>query len=132
MTVISWEPGSIFGAAAGEPEKSKLVRMTKGTALLTPASMKWEIGNALSVMFKKKRMTLHEAKKVWDICMDIPLQYVDVDPIRSLEISFEGDLYAYDAYMIACCLERKAPLLTLDRVLLQKAVLFDVSTEAMP
>ncbi len=121
----------ILAVALGEPEKSKLIKMTKGTALLTPASMKWEIGNALSVMFKKKRITLGEAKKTWDICMDIPLQYVDVDPVRSLEIAFEGDLYAYDAYMIVCCLERRAPLLTLDQILLKKAGLFDVLTEAM-
>ncbi len=121
----------VLAVALGEPEKLKLIRMTKGVALLTPASMKWEIGNALSVMFKKKRITLNEAKKVWDICMDIPLQYVDVDPVRSLEISFEGDLYAYDAYMIVCCLERKAPLLTLDQVLSKKAEFFNVSMEAV-
>lgn len=121
----------VLAVALGEPEKHKLVRATKGVALLTPASMRWEIGNALSVMFKKKRITLSDAKKVWDICMDIPLQYVDVDPVRSLEISFEGDLYAYDAYMIACCLERKASLLTLDQVLSKKALFFNVSMEAV-
>ena len=105
--------------------------MTKGIALLAPASIKWEIGNALSVMFKKGRITLDEAKEVWDICMDIPLQHVDVDPVRSLEISFKGDLYAYDAYMIVCCLERKAPLLTLDKALLEKANFFNVPTEVV-
>ena len=121
----------VLAVALGEPEKPRLIRATKGVALLTPASMKWEIGNALSVMFKKKRITLGEAKKVWDICMDIPLQYVDVDPLQSLEISFEGDLYAYDAYMIACCMERKAALLTLNQTLSTKAVLFNVLTEAV-
>ena len=119
----------VLAVALGEPEKSKLIQMTKGIALLTPSSMKWEIGNALSVMFKKKRITLNEAKKVWDICMEIPLQYVDVDPVKSLEIAFEGDLYAYDAYMIVCCLERKTSLLTLDQVLLKKASIFNVSVE---
>ena len=121
----------VLAVALGEPEKQKLIRATKGVALLTPASMKWEIGNALSVMFKKKRLTLNEAKKVWDICTDIPLQYVDVDPVKSLEISFEGDLYAYDAYMIACCLERKASLLTLDQILSKKAASFNVLVEVV-
>ena len=119
----------VLAVALGEPEKPRLIRMTRGAALLAPASMKWEIGKALSVMFKKQRITLNEAKKIWEICMDIPLQHVDVDPVRSLEIAFEGDLYAYDAYMIACCLERKAPLLTLDRVLSEKALRFNIFTE---
>ena len=121
----------VLAVALGGPEKSKLIQMTKGVALLTPSSMKWEVGNALSVMFKKKRITLNEAKKVWDICMEIPLQYVDVDPIKSFEIAFEGDLYAYDAYMIACCLERKTALLTLDHVLLKKAPVFNVPVEVI-
>ena len=121
----------VLAVALGEPEKNKLIEITKGVALLTPASMKWEIGNALSVLFKRKRIALNEAKKVWDICMDIPLQYVEVDSVKSLEISFEGDMYAYDAYMIACCLERKATLLTLDQVLCKKAFLFNVHAEVV-
>jgi hypothetical protein len=35
----------------------------------------------------------------------------------ALEISKKADLYAYDAYFLACAIKHKAPLLTLDRKL---------------
>ena len=61
----------VLAVALGEPQKAKLIRMTKDVVLLTPSSMKWEIGNALSLMFKKRRITLNEAKKALEICMAI-------------------------------------------------------------
>ena len=44
-------------------------------------------------------------------------RFVDVDLIRSLELAQRLNLYAYDAYVLACALNSQSPLLTLDRKL---------------
>lgn len=129
MHSIVIDTSVLLAVALDEPPKAKLIKATKGLALLAPSSIKWEIGNALSSMFKRKKISLMEAKKAWDVCMDIPLQYVDIDCLKALDIAFEANIYAYDAYMIACCIERKAPLLTLDKVLSTKAKEFNIRLE---
>ena len=39
----------------------------------------------------------------------------------ALEVSAEFNVYAYDAYMIACSVKYRAPLISLDRGLLRVA-----------
>ena len=51
----------------------------------------------------------------------IPIQFVDIELKRALEIADMLGIYAYDAYMIACALDHKVPLLTLDRALKKQA-----------
>ena len=44
-------------------------------------------------------------------------RFIDVDPGQSLELSQRLSPYAYDAYVLACALNSRSPLLTLDRKL---------------
>jgi predicted nucleic acid-binding protein len=105
-----------------EPERQKLVSLTKGTDLLAPASIHWEIGNALAAMFKRKRITVDQIRVILQEYHKIPIRFIDVDLAISMQIAAENDLYAYDAYIIACARENHCSLISLDRVLCDAAI----------
>ncbi|MFH1778264.1 MAG: type II toxin-antitoxin system VapC family toxin [Candidatus Omnitrophota bacterium] len=121
MKNIVIDTSSIIAVILAEPEKEKLVGLTKNANLLAPASLHWEIGNAFSAMFKKKRISLNDAIAAIDIYENIPIQFIDIELKNALELAHGSNIYAYDAYMIICALSYKAPLLTLDDVLIRIA-----------
>jgi predicted nucleic acid-binding protein len=74
----------------------------------------WEIGNAFSAMLKRERITLEQAKTAIEIYEQISLNLIDVDLTQALELASRLNIYAYDAYIIACALNQNCSLLTLD------------------
>ncbi|BAP88397.1 PilT protein domain protein [Burkholderiales bacterium GJ-E10] len=42
-------------------------------------------------------------------------RFVSVDLKQAVELSAELGIYAYDAYVIACAMNQRSPILTLDR-----------------
>ena len=70
--------------------------------------------NAFSAMIKRGRITLELATTAIEIYEKIPIGLVEVDLKQALKIVNKYKVYAYDAYMIACALDRDCPLLTLD------------------
>ena len=111
----------IVAVIAYEPQRDALIRLTKGTDLLAPASVHWEIGNAFSAMLKRNRIELDHALQAIAAYQQIPIRYVDVELEDTLAIAARYAIYAYDAYLIRCGLKFSAPLLSLDRGLLQVA-----------
>ncbi len=65
-------------------------------------------------MMKRGRITLEQATAAIAIYKQIPIDLVDAGLVPALEIVAKHEVYAYDAYMIACALDRGCPLLTLD------------------
>ena len=53
-------------------------------------------------------------------------RFIDVDLSQSLDLSARLGLYAYDAYVLACALNLRSPLLTLDNGLAGNAALAGV------
>ena len=53
----------ILAVVLNEPTKAVLIRLTTGADLIAPLSLHWEIGNALSAMLKRKRITEAEAQQ---------------------------------------------------------------------
>ncbi|MDZ7767452.1 MAG: type II toxin-antitoxin system VapC family toxin [Melioribacteraceae bacterium] len=92
----------VISVITNEKSKTKLVKLTKNEDLLAPAVIHWEVGNAFSAMLKRKRIDLKSAKKAIDIYQLIPIRLVDVDLKRSLEISDQFGIYAYDSYFLEC------------------------------
>jgi predicted nucleic acid-binding protein len=111
----------IIAVLAHEPQRSALIRLTKGADLLAPASVHWEIGNAFSAMLKRNRIEVDQALQAVAAYRQIPIRYVDVELEDTLAIAAQYAIYAYDAYLIRCGLKFSAPLLSLDRGLLQVA-----------
>lgn len=111
----------IIAVIMNEQTKLALIAHTNGANLFAPFSVHWEIGNAFSAMFKRRRTTLPEAGQALRSYYKIPLRFIDVDLMQSLELADQLGIYAYDAYIIACARDQKCPLLTLDGGLLDAA-----------
>lgn len=107
----------LIAVIVNEPERDKIVKLTAGNTLIGPGSIPWEIGNAFSAMFKRKRVSLDEAQKGLLIFETIPLRYIKPDFANTVTIAEQADIYAYDAYFIDCAIRQKSPLLTLDKKL---------------
>jgi len=111
----------LVAVLVSEPEREKLVKLTKNADLIAPGFVHWEIGNALAAMMKRKRIELDQIKAVLKAYERIPIRYRDVDLESAMEIASDHSLCAYDAYVIACARENRCPLITLDRNLVQAA-----------
>ncbi len=115
------DTSALLAVVAMEPERAELIRVTRGAVLVAPSSVHWEIGNALSAMFKRKAIKLDEALKVLDGYAAIPLRLVDPSLRQAVQLCRELNVYAYDAYVIACAINQRAPILSLDSVLNERA-----------
>ncbi len=113
-TYLVVDTSIIIAVIADEPEKPSLISKTQGFDLVAPRSLYWEIGNAFSAMIKRGRISVDQAVMAIEIYQQIPVDLVDVDLEQALEIVDKYKVYAYDSYMIACALNRRCPLLTLD------------------
>ncbi len=113
--LLAADTSAVLAVAADEPTKPALVAATRGADLLAPASLSAEVGNALSAMLKRDRITLAEAERVLEAYRSIPLRLLDVDLGRALALSDRLGIYAYDAYVLDCALSHGIPLLSLDR-----------------
>lgn len=120
------DTSALLAVLVGESERDALIAATIGVELLAPASVHWEVGNALSALLKRKRITLPQAQRALDAYAAIPIRFLDVDLALALEIAAEHKLYAYDAYLLTCALAQRAPLLTLDHGLQRAAVVAGV------
>jgi predicted nucleic acid-binding protein len=119
---------SVFIAViVNEAEKSKLIKMTAGMDLLAPASVHWEIGNALAAMLKRSRITSDQIGTILEAYNRIPVRFVDIGLEASMRLVAAFDLYAYDAYIITCALENRCSLISLDKALCNKAMDVNIS-----
>ncbi len=116
----------LVAVIANQPTKRDLIQATRGAALLAPASVHWEVGNAFAAMLKRKRVKLIQVRRALEAYADIPIRFVDVSLPASMELADELGIYAYDAYVLACAQEQRAPLLTLDRGLLRAGTKLDI------
>ena len=108
------DTSAIIAIIVDEPEKAAVEAYTADSNLVAPASVHWEIGNALSAMFKRDRISLTQARLAIASYEQMRIQFVDVDLVQSLELSERMDIYAYDAYILVCASDLRLPLLTLD------------------
>jgi predicted nucleic acid-binding protein len=111
----------LIAVLVSEPERARIIKKTESFDLIAPASVHWEIGNALAAMLKRKRIKLDQVKAVLLAYEKIPIRFRDADMELAMDIASEHDLYAYDAYIIACARESRCALISLDKNLLYAA-----------
>lgn len=121
------DTAALLAVLLEEPERPALVAATTGAVLLAPASLPWEVGNALVAAVRRRRLTAAEAQAGWAAYEAIPLRLVEVDIGRAVALATERGLYAYDAYMLELARNRDLPLLTLDARLCEAARLAGVA-----
>jgi predicted nucleic acid-binding protein len=113
MNIIS-DTNVVMAVALDEPERSAIVAATRSVELLAPEILPYEIGNALSSLFKRGLLTSLQMQSAWAATQQIPVEYRSVDIQRAFKIAAEHKIYAYDAYFLECAIQCRCPLLTLD------------------
>jgi len=122
MGKVVIDASTVLACLLNEPEKGKILELTAGLDLVAPGSLPWEVGNALSAAFKKKRFeNTRAAHQVLKEFSEIPIQFIHVNFRDTIDVCFRRSIYAYDAYMIVCARHTRSPLLTLDRRLVAVA-----------
>ena len=128
MPSITIDTSAIISVIANEPSKRKVVDAAKGFDLVAPFSVHWEIGNAFSALFKRSLTSLVKAEKALTVYESIPIRFIEVELSESLRLAESAEIYAYDAYVLACSSHLNAPILTLDRGLIAAAEKLGIPT----
>lgn len=108
------DASAVIAVVTNEPHKPILIRLTEGVELLSPSSLPVEVGNAFSAMFKRRRISLADARAAVEAYQRIAIRLTAIDLGQALDLSHQLGIYAYDAYLIACSLQHRSPLLTVD------------------
>jgi len=111
-----------------EPEKRNIIELTEDSELLAPGCVPWEIGNALSAMLRRSRISTDVACLMFKTFEKIPIRYVSVEFGNVLQLCGDYQLYAYDAYYLDCARRHYTPILSLDKRLRQVAIALGIAT----
>jgi len=114
---LTLDTSALIAVVGNESTKHKIVELTAGFSLCAPASVHWEVGNAFSAMFKRRKLSLELAKQALAVYREIPIKFIDVPLEKTLDIANSQNIYAYDAYLIQCAQQTSTSLLTLDNEL---------------
>lgn len=115
------DTSAVLAVIGEQPEKAELVRLTRGATLVAPPSVHWEVGNALSAMFKRRAIGLDVALTLLESYADIAIRFTDLTLKQAVELAARVNVYAYDAYVLGCAMNQRAPILTLDSGLKARA-----------
>ena len=126
------DTSAIVAVLTSEPERGRLIDATEGAELVAPQSVHWEVGNALSALLKRRRVTPDEIQRALESYARIPIRFLEVELDVALMIAAKHRVYAHDAYLVACSLAQGAPLLTLDRGLERVATAAGVTVIEVP
>ena len=115
------DTSAIIAVLINERSKNSIIRTVTGCTLIAAQTIDAEIGNAISAMFKRKRINLIQAEKVIKNYNQIAIRKEKIRILEAIKLSLELNIYAYDAYVLDTALKFKAPILTLDKELESKA-----------
>lgn len=104
----------VLAVLFNEPERDAILSVTKGCELLAPLSLPVEVGNAISLAFKKHRIDLGQGEAVIDGFGRMKIRFEEIDYINAIAIAYKYSIYAYDAYMIDLAGRKRCRLFSLD------------------
>ncbi len=111
----------ILAVVLEEPARPRMIEIARGRQLAAPEVLPFEVGNALSALARRNKLTPAETDEAWVAFSAIPVELCRVDLREALKIAADQSIYAYDAYYIECALRLRVSLLTLDRSLARTA-----------
>jgi len=113
---------SIFLAVVlNEPERSTIIDITSEVELIAPEVLLFEIGNALTSLFRRGLLDKQRVLQAWEYSQLIPVDLRTVNIVQALEIATHFRIYAYDAYFLACASSLGLPLMSMDKKMLAVA-----------
>jgi predicted nucleic acid-binding protein len=111
---ILLDASAIMSIILNEPNKEIVIKLTRGSMLLSPAMISYEIGNALISLYKRHKLKENEVIDAYNDFKQIPIRTLDIDMEKALKISCKYNVYAYDAYYLETAKRLKLPLITFD------------------
>jgi len=112
---ILLDASAIIAVIADEPESQTVINCTKNAVIVSPNIISCEIANALTRMMKKK--IIISQKQMIDLIKNfksIPIKLVDIDLEKALEIAWQFNIYAYDAFYLEAAKRLQLPLISFD------------------
>lgn len=117
----------ILATILNEPEKEKIINATKQIDLVSPEILPYEIGNALSSMYKKRRLTKIEIDECFQIFTKIPIRLINIQIAEAIRIAYENNIYAYDAYYLEAAKRLGIRIFSLDSKMIEIARKINIS-----
>ncbi|MFQ5753949.1 MAG: type II toxin-antitoxin system VapC family toxin [bacterium] len=114
MNIVA-DTNIFLAVALDEPEKKRIIEITSESTAISPDILPYEIGNALTAMLKRRKISKDQALSIFRATQNIPVRLISVDINEALKIAIQFNIYAYDAYFIRCCRSMSCPLITLDK-----------------
>ena len=108
----------LLAVVLDEPERSIIIDLTSESELIAPEVLPFEIGNALTSLFRRGLLDKHRVLQAWEYSQLIPVDLRTVDFVHALEIATRFHIYAYDAYFLACASSLRLPLMSMDKKML--------------
>lgn len=116
---ITIDTSALLAVLLNEKHKGAIIEATKGHDLQAPSSLDAEVGNAMSAMFKRNRLTLEQARQAVSQFESIPIRRTKLRLPEAIKLANSHGLYAYDAYVLDCAQQYRSLLLSLDRQLVE-------------
>ena len=88
------DTSAILAVLLNEPSRPKIVSITQNSVLGAPGSVKWEIANALTALFKRNRISIEEGHAVMKSFLSIPAREYQVDFETTLDVGNKYNIYA--------------------------------------
>ena len=114
MVQIVVDASVILAVLLNETTKKAIIKNTQGAEIVSPSSLPWEVGNALSSNVRKNRISPEQAIQAAREYQKIDVRLIDIDLEQAIQISNRYRIYAYDAYVLECAARLRSPLLCLD------------------
>ena len=125
---LTIDTSALLAVLVNEPHKAKIVELTTQSELQAPSSLDAEIGNALSAMIRRDRISGINAQKIIWQFTQIPIRRTAIRLTEALDLAAKLNIYAYDAYMLDCARQFHTPLLSLDQKMIELAHKLKITT----
>jgi len=108
------DTSAILAVLLDEPEKAVVVEATMGSIVCAPASLRWEVGNAVTAGVMRRRLTTERAHQLVTDFEQVTIRELAIDLRRAVDLGLDLGIYAYDAYILEAARSSGFPLLALD------------------
>ncbi|MEX0660721.1 MAG: type II toxin-antitoxin system VapC family toxin [Balneolaceae bacterium] len=126
--LITIDTSALLAVLVNEPYKANIIELTRESDLQAPASLDAEVGNALSAMIKRNRISASDAEEVIIQYEKIPIRRTQIRLAHAIELAATFNIYAYDAYVLDCAKQYQTPLLSLDKRMVEFAKRLQITT----
>ena len=126
------DASAILAVLLNEQGRSAITAQTENATLLAPETLPFEIANALTSLYRKKKITGEELAAAYRNYALIPLRSVKADPENALKIACKYKISAFEAYYLEIAYRLKISLITFSVSMKKAALNMKIKIPAKP